>query len=98
MLLKNTTLLFVLLLPFYGFSQTDKYKKDIYIITMQDRYEYDYKLKDYNFIDGDSTILDLINIDLYEPQRHLTENVEIFLPVINQTLILFPMNNPRKGF
>lgn len=98
MLLKNTTLLFVLLFSFNGFSQTDKYKKEIVILSMQDRYDYDYKLKDYVFVDGDSSILDLINIDQYEPQRHQTENVEIFLPNINQTLILYPMINPRKGF
>ena len=92
-----TTFLFLVISSF-SFSQTGKYQEEIHIMTMQERYDYDYKLKDYVFIDGDSTILDLINIDLFEPMRHQTENVEIFLPNINQTLVLYPMLNPRKGF
>lgn len=92
------TTLFVVLSSTFSYSQTGKYQQEIHIMSMKERYDYDYKLKNYEFIDGDSSILDLINIDLYEPQRLLEENIEIYISEINQTLILYPMNNPRKGF
>ncbi len=79
-------------------AQTEKKAAVLIIPTNQERYQIDYELKDYVFIDGDSSILNQLNLDNYEQYRFLNENNEIFITAINQTLVLYPIINPNKGF
>ena len=52
-------------------------------------YKIDYELSNYNFIDGDSTLLNSINFDKIEAYRTELTDVEINYPSINETIILY---------
>lgn len=95
---KNKLLLLFLGIALNGTSQLDKKSTPKLIPTNQERYKIDFELKNYVFIDGDSSILNQLKISDYESFRLLDENKEIFIPTINQTLILYPLNNPNKEF
>lgn len=57
--------------------------------TNQERYGIDYQLKDYPFIDGDSTILNLIDLSYLEEFRTEDQDVEIIDPYTGLTVILY---------
>lgn len=53
------------------------------------RYNIDYKLENYNFASGDSTILALIDLESIEVHRSTQEDVTIYDPINNVNIILF---------
>ncbi len=60
-----------------------------------ERYKVDYELKDYNFINGDSTILMQLNLKEIESFRNISgnENIEIKDPNTGLIIILYPNKN-----
>lgn len=68
---------------------TARIQADPELPTNIERYGIDYKLKDYSFTSGDSTILESIPLEQYESMRSNESDVEIFDPISGQTLILF---------
>ena len=92
-LMKISTLLTlsILLLNFSSFSQsnTSKYAVPITPLTPVERYGVDYELKDHVFTNGDSTVLNLIDLTTFEDQRSQTENVEIIDTATGLTIVLF---------
>ena len=91
-LMKISTLftLFILL-SFSSFSQsnTSRYAVPITPLTPVERYGVDYELKDHVFTNGDSTVLNLIDLTTFEDQRSQTENVEIIDTATGLTIVLF---------
>jgi hypothetical protein len=60
-----------------------------HIPTNKERYKDDYELKNFIFIDGDSSILNSIDLTQYESFRQKNQDVEIELNSLQTTLILF---------
>ena len=52
-----------------SFGQTERKMTPIHIPTNIERYQLDYELKDYTFVNGDSSILTLIKMEQYEHLR-----------------------------
>lgn len=84
------TLVFVGL-SFFGFSQNSpsRYQFTVHSESNISRYDVDYALKDYIFVNGDSTILESIDLSLIENQRLNNEDVEVIDPTTGLTIILF---------
>ena len=57
--------------------------------TNQSLYNLEYELKHYVFSNGDSTILNSINLEDFISDRQQSVDVEIAAPSINQTIILY---------
>jgi hypothetical protein len=87
--MKPFVTLAAMLITFIGYSQTQKQAIPISIKTNQQRYKVDYELKDYVFINGDSSLLNSINIDAIEYQRAQSSDIEIFNSDINQIIVLY---------
>jgi len=88
------TLLFItfIALSYWSTSQVDYTSKMVTappIPTNIERYEVDYKLKSHVFIDGDSSVLNQIDLRLLEEYRDTTEDVEITDPTTGLKVILF---------
>lgn len=75
-----------------SFGQTERKMTPIHIPTNIERYQVDYELKDFTFVDGDSSILTLINLDQLEEQRLRNLDTEIYIPAIEKTIILFSID------
>lgn len=54
-----------------------------------ERYQLDYELKDFVFVDGDSTILNAINLDAIEQVRLQGDDIEVFDYENDVTIILY---------
>ncbi|MBL1279175.1 MAG: hypothetical protein COA33_002840 [Fluviicola sp.] len=54
-----------------------------------ERYGVDYELKDYVFVNGDSSILNLLDIEYIEYLRSETQNIEVIDATSGVTIILF---------
>jgi len=70
----------------------------VHIPTNIQRYQDDYELKNYTFVDGDSSILNSIQLDEYESLRQMDQNIEIDIALngIPQKLIIYAIRNVRK--
>lgn len=78
-----------MLITFAGYSQTQRQAIPLPTKNNQERYKIEYELKDYVFINGDSTILNSINIEAIEYQRVQSTDIEIFNSDINQIIVLY---------
>ena len=87
--MKPFVTLAAMLITFLGFSQTQRQAIPLSTKSNQERYKIEFELKDYVFVNGDSTILNSINIDAYNHQRMQSSNVEIFNSDINQIIVLY---------
>ncbi len=87
--MKPFVTLAAMLITFLGFSQTQRQAIPLPIKNNQERYKIEYELKDYVFINGDSTILNSINIEAIEYQRVQSTDIEIFNSDINQIIVLY---------
>ena len=58
-----------------------------------ERYNVDYKILNYSFMNGDSTILNQINLDELEAYRSPTENVHVIDPTTGLDVLLFYRKN-----
>lgn len=74
-------------------GQTQRKMTPVRIPTNIQRYKDDYELKKYDFEDGDSSILNSIDLKQYESFRQLNENVEIELNFMHRTLILYSVES-----
>jgi hypothetical protein len=74
-------------------GQTERKMTPVRIPTNIQRYQDDYELKNYDFEDGDSSVLNSIDLKQYESFRQLNENVEIVLDFIHTTLILYSVDS-----
>ncbi len=63
-----------------------------------ERYGIDYELKDYSFQNGDSTILNTINLDHYDHLRNPNHYVEVLDPSTGLTIILYHEKRSRESF
>lgn len=67
--------------------------------TNLERYGIDYQLKDYPFLNGDSTVLESIDLSYLEEFRVEDQDVEIIDPSSGLTVILyFEKKNPSTLF
>ena len=87
--MKPFVTLSAMLITFAGYSQAQRQAIPLPIKTNQQRYKIEYELKDYVFINGDSTILNSINIEAIEYQRVQSTDIEIFNSDINQIIVLY---------
>jgi hypothetical protein len=76
-----------------SFGQTERKMTPVHSPSNIERYQDDYELKNYTFVDGDSSILNSIQLDEYESLRQMDQNIEIDLTDLNQTLILYSVNS-----
>ena len=81
-----------MLITFAGYSQTQRQAIPLPTKNNQERYKIEYELKDYVFINGDSTILNSINIEAIEYQRVQSTDIEIFNSDINQIIVLYSLD------
>lgn len=83
-------------ISFLGYSQnsSSRYQFTVHTESNIDRYNVDYVIKDYVFVNGDSTILENIDFSLIENQRKNDENVEVIDPTTGLTVVLF--NRPKN--
>ena len=72
-----------------SFGQTERKMTPIHIPTNIERYQDDYELKNYNFVEGDSSILNSIDLDEYESMRQMNHDVEVELEELQVVLILY---------
>lgn len=81
-----------------SFGQTERKMTPIHIPTNIERYQLDYELKDYTFVEGDSSILNSIDLDEYESMRQMNQNIEVQIVLNNtpQNLIIYAIINLRK--
>lgn len=82
----------------FSFGQTERKMTPVHSPTNIERYQDDYELKNYTFVDGDSSILNSIDLDDYESLRQMDQNIEIDI-VLNgtpQMLIIYAVTNLRK--
>lgn len=77
----------------FAFGQTERKMTPVHSPSNIERYQDDYELKNYTFVDGDSSILNSIQLDEYESLRQMDQNIEIDLTDLNQTLILYSVNS-----
>jgi hypothetical protein len=77
-------------------GQTERKMTPVRIPTNIQRYQDDYELKNYDFEDGDSSVLNSIDLKQYESFRQLNEHVEIELNFIHTTLILYSVESVGK--
>ena len=75
-----------------SFGQTERKMTPIHIPTNIERYQVDYELKDYTFVNGDSSILTLINLEQYEHLRLQNQDVEISDDSTEKIIILFSID------
>jgi hypothetical protein len=75
-----------------SFGQTERKMTPIHIPTNIERYQLDYELKDYTFVNGDSSILTLINLEQYEHLRLQNQDVEISDDSTEKIIILFSID------
>jgi hypothetical protein len=54
-----------------------------------ERYGVDYELKDYTFVNGDSTVLEMLNLSVLEESRSEDHDVEVIDPSTGLVVILF---------
>lgn len=83
---------FVLLFGINGYSQIQVNSTSRYIQeapNCHNRYNVDYKLADYSFPAGDSTILTQLDLESIEVYRSSTEDVVVNDPINNVNIILF---------
>ncbi len=82
-----------LLWSFCSIGQTQKQMTpDSKKLSNISRYSIDYELKDQLFVDGDSSILNLINLEQYENLRLQSEDVEILDASTEKIIILFSID------
>jgi hypothetical protein len=79
-----------------SFGQTERKMTPVHSPSNIERYQDDYELKNYTFVDGDSSILNSIQLDEYESLRQMDQNIEIDLTDLNQTLILYSVNSAGR--
>ncbi len=81
-----------------SFGQTERKMTPVHSPTNIERYQDDYELKNYTFVDGDSSILNSIQLDEYESLRQMDQNIEIDIVIndIPQKLIIYAIRNVRK--
>lgn len=70
-------------------GQTSKMMVAPIEINHASHYKVDYELKNYTFINGDSTLLNAINFDEIEAYRTELTDVEINYPSINEVIIIY---------
>lgn len=87
-----------LFLGSFAFGQTERKMTPVHSPTNIERYQDDYELKNYTFVDGDSSILNSIQLDEYESLRQMDQNIEIDIVIndIPQKLIIYAIRNIRK--
>ncbi len=97
--MKTTTLLLLFILfSSLGFTQniSSRYAVPITPPTPMERYGIDYELKDYIFINGDSTVLNQLDLNSIEQYRSMSEDVEIIDSNTGLTIILFYEKRQRN--
>lgn len=72
-----------------SFGQTERKMTPIHIPTNIERYQDDYELKNYHFVDGDSSILNSIDLDDFESMRQMDHDVEVEIEELQVVLILY---------
>ncbi len=75
-----------------SFAQESKMTIDLNGIDNKNHHKIDYELKEFDFPNGDSTILTHIDLISLEQFRRLNHDIEFFIPEINQTVILYSTN------
>ena len=81
-----------LLWSFCSFGQTQKRMTSDLKLSNISRYSIDYELKNQLFVDGDSSILNLINLEQYEYLREQSQDIEIFDESTEKIVILFSID------
>lgn len=99
------TIIFILILcsTISGHAQLEnnsdsKYAAFINTPTPQERYKVDYEIADYIFINGDSTVLDLLNLDSLENMRSQANDIEVIDTATGLTVILYFEKRRKEGF
>ena len=82
----------------FAFGQKERKMTPVHIPSNIERYQDDYELRNYTFVDGDSSILNSIQLDEYESLRQMDQNIEIDIVIndIPQKLIIYAIKNVRK--
>lgn len=88
-----------LIFNIYAFGQThlSRIAQQPEIPSNIERYESDYKLKDYTFVNGDSSILESINLEYLEQFRSTEHNIEVIDPNTGLSVILFSERKRKTG-
>lgn len=81
-----------------GFAQqtetpTSREVQPVVLKSNIERYNVDYKIINYTCVNGDSTILNHINLDELESHRSTTEDVQVIDPNTGFEIILFHKKN-----
>jgi hypothetical protein len=77
---------------FCSIGQTQKQMTPDLKLSNISRYSIDYELKNQIFLDGDSSILNLINLEQYENLRLQSEDIEIVDASTEKIIILFSID------
>ncbi len=72
-----------------GISQTARYHTPFHAPSNTDRYGVDYELKDYTFVDGDSSVLELLDLDAIDHLRAEDHAVEVPDANLGVIVVLF---------
>lgn len=91
---------FILLSPLFSESQTDLTSRvmiPVEIPSAIERYNVDYRLKDYQFQNGDSTVLLQLDLEYLDGLRIEDSDIEKVDPNTGLTVVLFNRKrNPKK--
>ena len=95
--MKSTLTLALLFFTLFGYSQNHlpTQKQAALQPSNQSLYQVEFELKDYVFINGDSTILNAINLGEFAEQRDDLVDQEIYHSGIDQTIVLYSLQRIR---
>lgn len=95
-LLRSTAILFLTVSSAFSQNTSTRYATTPLPPTNTERYNSDYLLKDYAFVNGDSTILEQIDLAAIEHLRSDSENIEVLDANTGLVVILFHQKSPSS--
>ncbi len=99
-IMKNTKiLLFGICLLITGFSfsqQTSKKMMPVTPLSGIERYKIDYELVNYTFVDGDSSVLNLIDLEHFDVVRKENQDIEITDSVTGLKVLIYSKVKARE--
>lgn len=91
--MKNFILFLALFICGISFSQTSKIEKTPpTTFTNNDLYNVSFVIKNYVYSSEDINLINSINLTSYEGLRKMNDDVEVFVPAVQKTIILFSKN------
>lgn len=77
------------------FAQVEKEQRQVFIPNNLQRYQLDYEIK--NAAQIDTVLVFSLQLDQFDPLRHETNDVEIFDPVHQVTIILYSIQRCQQN-